>query len=244
MALEAAHRELNHGLEGQIQQVARECRGEMRNLRNHFGTLTERLNIFPESLGSDLQDLAARFSRVEGFLSTNDWSLDKVLGLISKTQETIETEVRQTLALQDRRIMEAMMSKMVDERFRQSRKEEHWEKMRTDTEDFVHQQLQTVLKSIYEERKKDLQHFTTLLEGVKTKLATTNGEDRARVPMQRPQSASTVFSEAPSAPCGIFSVEGVEQNKVLGENVWFSATSQPQHRVDQPCTLGRLGCVP
>ena len=98
--------------------------------------------------------LETKVGNIEQFLGTpQGTSLEKVMEIVNKTEETMRTQIQREMETRERRNMEVMMTKMLEERLKQTKREEHLETIKKSIEDSTRKQLVLLLDRV----GKDLQ---------------------------------------------------------------------------------------
>jgi hypothetical protein len=90
-----------------------------------------------------------QLKKLEGFLGAQPAiTLDKVVDLMNKTEETIQRQVRQEIALQCQRNLETMVTKLLEERLKQTEREEHREDIKKSLQGDMQKQLGLILAKV------------------------------------------------------------------------------------------------
>ena len=115
-------RELGERWDKNVQDIVGECRNDLAGKDAQICTLGTQYKSACEAL-RDCQKLVARMDRLEGVFGAQV-SWEKMTDFMGKIEEAVQIQVRQAMSLQDKKIMEMMMTKILDENVRDGRNAE------------------------------------------------------------------------------------------------------------------------
>ena len=135
--------------------INRECAGLKESIRQRF----EKIQNFLEQSKIAAQQVEAkqilqhvRLDKLQTLLEKSQGlPFEKIMELMNKSEDNIRTQVRTEMDLQGRRNMEIMMTKMLEERFKQTQREGNLEEVRKTIEASFQQKLTSILDRVGED---------------------------------------------------------------------------------------------
>jgi hypothetical protein len=143
--------------------------------------------------------------KIENFLGQQEVPFEKTLELISKSEETVQLQVRREMDMQMRKMMETMMAEMLQERLRNLERENQLEKIRAEIETKMKEQVAAVLQRQFQdlsteqkERKKLQQQQLIFLQSQVSEGVLKNLQEKSQEPavgQKKPEKRQPEFSE-------------------------------------------------
>ena len=188
-----------------------------------------------EGFKSESQALVSKVNAMERVLCNQEIPWEKMVELVNKTEETGQLQVKREMAVQNRKMIEVMMTQMLDEKMKQSQKEIHFDRLKMDIENANRQQLAIVLKKVHEDfqaEKKERIFLQNEIKNLREELRAVKLRNFEVVSQKTPenisQPISSVVSEKNATSITMkqdnangFEIEGVEGKSQVTGGIFF-----------------------
>ena len=197
-------------VESSVQNLQRHWQEVLHENKAGLAQFTQQLQVVGRQ-AEDIKNLSGRLDKFEAILGGQQFPWQKIVDFMGKMEETVQNQVRRAMNLQDQKVMEIMMTKMMDEKMREERNAEHFDQIKTDLAASVQNRFSTVLASFAEnlqvEKRKRKELEAKFVEfSNRNQPASQPAQEgvpiSAHVPPSVPKSASRL-------PENVFQVEGV-----------------------------------
>ena len=166
----------DHSIEinGNIDRVVGEWRVEMAQKISQPYPQTQQLQLDLTQVKVENAELNGRLDRLEKLFGGQEVPWEKMLDMYKKVKENIQGEVRQELDAREHKVIEMLVTQQLEEKFRDYKKEEHFEKLRGEIFEMTREQVRIIAENVFqhlqkskEERRKLRSEMSTLQKEVK-----------------------------------------------------------------------------
>ena len=149
-----------------VKKVSADCQSSLQGFRTHLDrevcrvveesrlahaaqihSLTSQVQAAMQK-GKDWDSLSVKLDRLEEGWSNQQVPWKTMMDNFGKMEETIQNQVRRAMSLQDQKLMEVMMTKMLDGKLREDRNAEYFEVVKADVATSVQGRFSAVLTKL------------------------------------------------------------------------------------------------
>ena len=187
-------------IQADIQHIRGECKNFVETKFNQPCLQAQQLQLELKVVKEQNGILQGRLDRLEALFGGRDVPWEKMMEMYNTASETIKGEVKRELDARERKVIEMLITQQLEEKFRDFKKEEHFEKLRGEISDMTREQLRIMGDNVFQNFQKSKEHRRKL----HTEMNVLQGEFRSLR-----QSISS-FLNPPSPPAQVRTMGGTQ----------------------------------